>query len=391
MMPKNAAGSADRADRLQLVGRLQPGRADRDQGARASTRRPRSPGPASVPITDVARSFDRTPADRRHQRAHAAAAADLDRARRERLDARRHGAADPPGRELPRGRALHRRAAQPARRRRRRCSSRAPPSASTATASRTQRSGGSSAAGRTWSGIFKRLRRAGIKRRDLYLAWDFTVASAQARSRRACSTIRDDAFRGLGDTNLGDLRVSGVGAQRSRSTKVTDFTPAPERARCQRPRGGHGRGALLPRPARLPGRLAVQPRAERPPIRTPGNVTDARLHLQHPARRVSSATPARPSLYGHGLFGSAGEVNSSASSRSRASTGFVLCATRLDRHVRASDVPNTVSILQDLSRFPELADRLQQGFLNFLFLGRAMIHPKRLRGEPGLPGRERRR
>ena len=53
---------------------------------------------------------------------------------------------------------------------------------------------------------------------------------------------------------------------------------------------------------------------------------------------------------------------------------MVLCATDWIG-MSGGDVPNTITILQDLSGFPELADRLQQGFLNFLFLGRAMIHP----------------
>ena len=35
-------------------------------------------------------------------------------------------------------------------------------------------------------------------------------------------------------------------------------------------------------------------------------------------------------------------------------------------------------MLGDLSRFPETADRIQQGFLNFLFLGRLMRHPQGL-------------
>ena len=39
------------------------------------------------------------------------------------------------------------------------------------------------------------------------------------------------------------------------------------------------------------------------------------------------------------------------------------------------DLPNTFGILRDLSQFPTLADRLQQGFLDFLFLGRALVHP----------------
>jgi hypothetical protein len=46
------------------------------------------------------------------------------------------------------------------------------------------------------------------------------------------------------------------------------------------------------------------------------------------------------------------------------------------------DVPNAVAVLQDLSRFPSLVDRLQQGFLNFLFLGRLMRHPDGFTTDP---------
>ena len=40
-----------------------------------------------------------------------------------------------------------------------------------------------------------------------------------------------------------------------------------------------------------------------------------------------------------------------------------------------TNVPNVLLILQDISNFPLLGDETQQGMLNFLFLGRAMIHP----------------
>lgn len=43
---------------------------------------------------------------------------------------------------------------------------------------------------------------------------------------------------------------------------------------------------------------------------------------------------------------------------------------------------NAIAILTDLSRFPSLADRLQQGFLNFLFLGRLMRHPAGFASDP---------
>ena len=42
------------------------------------------------------------------------------------------------------------------------------------------------------------------------------------------------------------------------------------------------------------------------------------------------------------------------------------------------DIGNAISVLQDLGRMPTIADRLQQGMLNFLYLGPAMIHPQGL-------------
>src|SRR6185436_7952804 len=71
--------------------------------------------------------------------------------------------------------------------------------------------------------IFKTLKKAGIRRRDLYLAWDFTVASKRNLSERMLH-IRDDAFAQLGDTNLGDLTVQGASPQFT-VTGTTDFAP----------------------------------------------------------------------------------------------------------------------------------------------------------------------
>jgi hypothetical protein len=46
------------------------------------------------------------------------------------------------------------------------------------------------------------------------------------------------------------------------------------------------------------------------------------------------------------------------------------------------DLPVTATILKDLSNFPKLADRVQQGMLNFLYLGRAMVHPQGFATDP---------
>ena len=46
------------------------------------------------------------------------------------------------------------------------------------------------------------------------------------------------------------------------------------------------------------------------------------------------------------------------------------------------DITNVGLILHDISFFPSLADRAQQGFLNFLYVGRALLHPDGARTLP---------
>jgi hypothetical protein len=91
--------------------------------------------------------------------------------------------------------------------------------------------------------------------------------------------------------------------------------------------------------------------------------------------------PARPSLYGHGLLGSASEVDAGNVSAMANEHNFVFCATDW-AGMSTSDVPNVATILADLSNFPTLADRAQQGFINFMYLGRLMIHPLGFNGDP---------
>jgi hypothetical protein len=219
--------------------------------------------------------------------------------------------------------------------------------------------------------IFHTLKRAGIKRRELYLAWDFTVASARSLSGRL-RHIRDDAFRALGDRDLGDLRVSGS-SPKFTITRVTEFTPAENAEIRRRVEGTVEVPCYLDLPGCPPGsRYVLGP--DGLPARTPGNVHQANFICNIP-RSVTSASPARPSLYGHGLFGGASEVNSISRLPIATEHRIMLCASDWIG-MSGADIPNTISVLSDLSRFPTLADRLQQSMINFLYLGRAMIHPR---------------
>ena len=60
---------------------------------------------------------------------------------------------------------------------------------------------------------------------------------------------------------------------------------------------------------------------------------------------------------------------------------FVFCATPWAGFA-SDDVAHIVSVLGDFSGFNTVADRMQQGFLNMLLLGRAMIHPQGLSALP---------
>ena len=110
------------------------------------------------------------------------------------------------------------------------------------------------------------------------------------------------------------------------------------------------------------------------------------------SRRASSAscptssatTPARPLLFGHGLFQDATAVDTIA--LLAVATNAVICGTNFTGMAN-EDLPNAGMVSSDLSRFPTIADRLQQGILNFMFLGRAMIHPDGLSSNPEFAGR----
>ena len=84
------------------------------------------------------------------------------------------------------------------------------------------------------------------------------------------------------------------------------------------------------------------------------------------------AEPGRPTLYGHGLLGSADEVASGPQRSLSQDYKIVHCATD-EIGMAESDIPTVIAALQNVSAFPAIPDRLQQGLLDELYLGRAMI------------------
>ncbi len=215
--------------------------------------------------------------------------------------------------------------------------------------------------------IFRSLRSVKVKRKSLYLAWDFTVSSDENIAQRLLH-IRDDAFAQLGDTNLSDGVVDGGTPEFTVDTVTTD--PDPEIAR--RVVGTFEVPCYLTNNCEPPAVFDLD--ASGNPVQHGTYTANFDCIIPHAAVDDPGAEPGRPSLYGHGLLGAADEVGSGPQRTLAQEHNFVFCATD-EIGFSEGDIPNTIGILQDLGKFPQLTDRTQQGLLNELLLGRLMDNP----------------
>lgn len=214
--------------------------------------------------------------------------------------------------------------------------------------------------------IFSTLTAAGIARNTLYLAWDFTVASQRNTTERLLS-IRDDAFTRLGASapafsvttveNEVDSRVFRRVSGTFQVERYVAATSPPTRFVLDA--NGLPVHQATPQPALF---QCIIPRAAL-------------------ANAMATASPARASIYGHGLLGNHTEVASGNVRDMANEHKFVFCATRWIG-MSTEDYLPTVGILQNLASFPFLTDRLQQAMVNQLFLARLMIHPNGFVSDP---------
>jgi hypothetical protein len=250
--------------------------------------------------------------------------------------------------------------------------------------------------------LFTTLHAAGVNRDSLTQTWDFTVATGDNLAGRMLA-IRNDAFRKLGDRDLSDLKVQGR-APTFTLTRVTDETCGARQsaagafgqndptnqdvyvtdAHC--PQGQDGplaydvKGTMkVPCYLSTPGCAAAHSHfilnpTTGLPTQIPGNTMLVDFRCRIPQAALDHPGESRPSLYGHGLFGSYNEIGQGQLKNMMAEHNFTYCATNWSG-MAEDDIPNVASVLADASNFNTLADRVQQGMLNFLYLGRLMIHP----------------
>ena len=222
-----------------------------------------------------------------------------------------------------------------------------------------------------YEGIFKSLRKAGIKRSNLYLAWGFTVASNQNNYRRALH-MRDEAFSELGDTTMADQEVQGDAP----AFNVANITPNPNSTIARRIRGtytvpcfltgGQGSGCG-------PGGTMELNEEDLP--KQFGNYQAKFDCVIPPAGLAPGAEKLRPYVYGHGLLGTASQVTGGVNGPLTQGHEMIACATD-EIGMASEDLPGIAGALANLSNFKIVPDRLQQGLLNELFLARLMFHPE---------------
>ena len=241
---------------------------------------------------------------------------------------------------------------------------------------------------------------AGVAADELFLAWDFTIASEANLAGRALA-IRDHAFSLLGDDDLADGIVAGDSPGWTVTSVEEIDDPEHDTLRIveatvtvpyylDRPDELQSPELVIPSPIGdelpidevpqqyVPGSRfnydASSPEPSDVPVQNAQTPTfDIEITCSVP-RASSAAAPALPTLYGHGLLGSRGESRGSSTERMR-EAGYLMCGVDWFGFYER-DIANVLVTLEEISNFASVADRMQQGFVNFLYVGRALIHPE---------------
>lgn len=217
---------------------------------------------------------------------------------------------------------------------------------------------------REFNGVFAQMASAGVDRSELYLAWYFTVASADSLAGRLL-TMREDAYGNLAG-GAPPFRVTG--------TSTDDLEPGIAKVVT-----GTYRVPLYLSGDGGPGsRMTFDPVAPSVPVSR--STFDARFDCVVPESAVADGE-AIPVVYGHGLLGGRDEVSSSDVQHTAAELNAVYCATDWIG-MAEEDTAWAVQVLGDLSLFPSIPDRLQQGILNTLLLARLMVDQDGLSSDP---------
>ena len=217
---------------------------------------------------------------------------------------------------------------------------------------------------------FAALEQQGVARGELQLAWNFTVASTRNISERMLH-IRDDALATLGDvapaytiTAVTPNTDDDIALQIEGTYTVPNYLTAD---------GGPGNSFYYA----FEGDVADNPDA----MPTQNGTVEAPFVCNISVATMNGTEPAHLVQYGHGLLGSNREINAGNVRAMSNEHNVVHCATKW-AGMSEDDIGNAAATLGEFSNFPTMADRLQQGVLNQIFLGRLMTRPGGLADDP---------
>ena len=206
-----------------------------------------------------------------------------------------------------------------------------------------------------------------------YQAWDFTVASEQSLSGPA-RTMHTEAYQWL--------------ATNHRPMTGTDPVPVADYAPAFTVTSSTTSGGVRDVHGTFQVPLFLQDTTEYSGMTTDaagnpvinGNGTWTANFICVMPSTVQSGGPATPTVYGHGLLGSASEVEGGSFSAGVADD-LMGCATDWVG-MSDNDVGNVVRNLNDMSTWSTQVDHMLQGFVNFQFLGRLINSPDGLVTDP---------
>ncbi len=203
---------------------------------------------------------------------------------------------------------------------------------------------------------FADLAKAGVDRKDLYLAWDFTVASERNLSERMLS-IRDQALKALGDA--------------APAFTVTSRDAASDDNIALQIKGTYTVPNFMTNDASPGNRLNYGDSKDVDALPVPNGTIQVGFVCNISTATMTATTPAHLVEYGHGLLGEDTEISAGNVRAFANESNIVFCATKW-AGLSDEDVANAVTTLGEISNFPTVADRLQQGVLNMIVLGRLM-------------------
>ena len=208
---------------------------------------------------------------------------------------------------------------------------------------------------------FTALNAANVSRGDLYLAWDFTVASERNISERMLS-IRDQALTTLGD-KAPTFKVTEVktGTDDNIAKQIIGTYTVPNFLKND---GGPGNSFFYG-----PNENSASGLGNSLPVQN--GTVEVGFLCNISVATVAASTPAHLVEYGHGLLGSGDEIDAGNVRSFANESNIVFCATKW-AGMSEDDVGNAAATLASIGNFPTVADRLQQGVLNQIFLGRLM-------------------